>query len=277
MINVNQLFRFAEVLANKDQTGADFTPDQFNTVLPEAVYELIREYYGVPKRQPSQPLLTFEKNQAIKDYLTPVLAVKRITPVNGIVLFPEDYAHLDDISYEYTVPEEVVCNHCGSIQCSCSFKPPKGSKKGKKVSCDTSKNKKMLVPITIVNNSQWSSLFNDAINYPIMTEPYGQFIGEDIQTGRAGGITTRKMMLEIAPQSIPQVILRYVKLIIPEPVWAFTASGGFAVYDPVNSVNIPMPRMLLQELSWIILEFCGIHTREYWLQQTAQQKVIAGV
>jgi len=274
MINVNDLFKYTEVLANKDQTGADFTPDDFNIVIPEAVYELIRTFYGNPKVQPQRPLLTFEKNQAIKDYLTPLLAVTRLTPVAGMILLPEDYCHLDDISYEYYVPEEVVCQHCGSICCSCK-RPPKGSKKGKKVNCDNTKNKKILVPLTVVNNSQWSNLFSDEINYPIESEPYCQFIGEDVAVGRTS--TVRKIQMEVAPQSIPQVIVRYVKLMIPPPFWGSTPSGGFAVYDPATSVDVPLPRILLQELTWIILEQLGVHTREYWLQQTAQAKVVTGV
>jgi hypothetical protein len=274
MINVNQLFLYTQVLANKDQTGADFTPDDFNIVLPESVYELIRTYYGAPKRQPVQPLLTFEKNQAIKDYLTPLLKTVRLTPKEGMIFLPEDYAHLDDISYEYYIQEQVVCIHCGSINCSCK-KPPKGSKKAKQVNCDNKKSKKVLVPLTVVNNSQWSNLFTDAINYPIDTEPYAQFYGEDIVIAKTGN--TRKIQMEIAPQDLPQVIVKYVKLIIPEPKWGSDPVGGFSVYNPLTSVDIPLPRILLQELSWIILEAMGIHTREYWLQQISQQKVVTGV
>lgn len=264
MFSVNQLKIYAETLANKDQTGADFTPDQFNSVLPEEVLKTAETYFGNPKLQPRQPLLTYEKTQAIKDYIanSPLNLTKKINVTDGLFTLPADYLHLSSLGYEYYMKEEVVCIHCGCLKCSC-LPQPKGMVKDKKV-CRKKRSKKKLVDITIVNNGQWNQLFNDEVVYPTEEYPYGQYYGDNV--------------IEIAPQKIAVVVLRYLRY-PKEAKWAYTipAGTGIAVYDAASSQDIELPRIMLREIACGLLEAMGFHTREYWLERTSQEKIVAGI
>lgn len=263
MIGINEIKVYCDVLANKDQTGADFTPDEFNSVTPEAVYEQIRMYFGISK-SPQIPL-AHEKNQEVKDYLAPLLTEVILPTANGIVQFPSDYLHLSALDYESFVPVENndPCKNCGDCPCSC-VKKPKGFKKGKNVPCETSGDgiKKRLVNVKVVDTSQWAELFKDEVCYPTLDFPFAKYVGD----GR----------VEVAPQEITKVKLTYLKY-PPKPFWNYTVNNGIETFNPIGSTDVLLPRILLDEIAQSILERMGMATREVYLQKTSQVKKIQGV
>jgi hypothetical protein len=260
MIDVNRLYQYTYTLANKDQTGADFTSVQFNSVLAEETLDLIEQYFG--KAKDPRRLLINERNQVIKDYLSnsEINTSVNITPENGIIKLPDNYLHLNSIEYTYYEKKEQVCSKCCCTPCSCTPVPKGFIRKGQ--SCSPKpKMLKRIAEVTIVNNAQWASLLSDHVSYPDLAHPYGHFIGNNT--------------IEIMPQHIPSVKVRYYRY-PKEPRWGFVSIGGNDVYDPNISQHVELPRILLRELAFGILERMGIHTREYWMEQVMQQKIITG-
>lgn len=261
MFNVNRFKIYCDTLANKDQTGADFKPSDFNSVLPQNVNSLIEQYFGKPKWA-TLPYLGNERNQAIKDYIanSEINLKVKLPTTDGVITLPPDYLHLQSLTYQYFKKKEVVCNHCGCNKCVC-VNVPEGFQTGDSKCEPELSSIKINEEITIVNNSQWNQLFTDANLYPDIEHAYGQFIGNN--------------QVEIEPQQIVEVYLRYLRY--PKTAkWGYTIVNGIAVYDPATSVNIELPEILLPELACIQLAGIGIHTREYWLQQLYDQKNIAG-
>lgn len=264
MFSVNTLYKFTYTLVNKDQTGADFTSVQFNTVLPEKVNELIEQYFGKPKWEQNMPQLAYERKQAIKDYISNSEIKESISLLpnsDGIISLPSNYFHLSLLSYQYYTREECVCTHCGCTKCTCPpFLLPKNFKKGTSGECRVkTKMIKTLADVTIVDDSQWNQLHNDSLLIPDLENPYGRYVG--------------KNKIEVSPQKIPQTTLSYIRYPL-EARWGFIPTGGLDVYDPNTSQDIELPRILLPELSALILESIGYHSREYWMQQISQQKVM---
>lgn len=263
MFSVDTLHTYTYTLVNKDQTGADFTDEQFNAVLPDSVIALIEQYFGRPKWKNVQPYLTNERDQAIKDYIanSEIRISKNLTPVAGVITLPADYFHLTGLAYQYITVQEFVCPHCGCVKCSC-VRLPKGFKKGLPKDCRVKKrNVKRVVDVVVVGDGQWSQLFQSNLVYPTKEYPFARYIGTN--------------QLEIAPQDIPMVRLDYLRY-PAEAHWGYTTAGGFNTYDPNTSVNVELPRVLLKELAAILLAAMGFHTREYWLQQVANQENISG-
>jgi hypothetical protein len=260
MVNINEFKIYCDTLANIDQTGNTFTPNQFNSVLPNNVNSLVEQYYGKPKWA-AMPFLSNERTQAIKDYIANSEINISIKPIvtEGVLTLPDDYLHLQALQYEYYTSKEVVCIHCGCNRCVCQ-KLPKGfitpivKQKYKK-------SIKTLSEITIINNGQWSQIYNDPNLYPTTEYPYAQFTGSNT--------------LEIAPQEITKVTLRYLRY-PKKAVWGYNIANGIAVYDPNASQNIELPEILIPELAAIQLESCSIHTREYWMQTLYAHKNVTG-
>lgn len=54
-----------------------------------------------------------------------------------------------------------------------------------------------------------------------------------------------------------------------DPVWAYTTSGGFQVYDSGNSVQFELPEQLRNDLVYKICEYMGVSVRQQDLVQSA--------
>jgi hypothetical protein len=262
MLGIDRFKKYVYLLANFEQTGGAFPEEKFNIVTPEQAIDLIEQYYGKPKWKAMQPYLANDRDQVIKDYVSnaEVHTSALRTPSKGIIVLPADYMHLDSLEYTYFGFEEYVCGQCGSCTCACPGKRPRGFKKAFPGGTNIKRRTiKKMSEITIVGDGQWSELFHSELTVPNLEHPYARYIGSN--------------KLEVAPHEIPQMRVAYVRY--PKtPVWAFTSVNGQNVFTAAGSQDIELPPVLLKELAAMVLEAMGIHTREYWLASTAQEKAI---
>jgi hypothetical protein len=100
------IYSLIKLICNKDFSGNIITPDRFNELIKVVNIDLFRNKYGLPEEyQPGRPIPMEYVDVTLKntDDLKAFRMVLVNTPVNsGILPFPEDYAHRDTITYNYT-------------------------------------------------------------------------------------------------------------------------------------------------------------------------------
>ncbi len=103
MIKVDEVKQFIDSIANKDQSGNTYTPNEFNMWLRRSADDLFRQELGLPQDyKPGAPLpnIAYELTQRIKDDLRgfkedPIIAVD----ANGKMVIPANYVHYTFITY----------------------------------------------------------------------------------------------------------------------------------------------------------------------------------
>lgn len=106
-MNLGQIFKLVDYLANKDQTGDTITPDQFSDViLPAINIMFFKKKYGLPEDyQPGQPLprqawqITKKISDDLRNFKVPQPAW--LVDSNGRANIPSDYVHSSVISKTY--------------------------------------------------------------------------------------------------------------------------------------------------------------------------------
>lgn len=274
MININDVYELSNDLANKYQTGAQFTAPQFNRYIKVAVYDIARKYYGRPEQyQPGMPkaIISYEDTQLISDYLDN-LKLLVILPVtrSGEAAIPADYLHYDALDYvslqnfdeDPEDNDQQPCN-CKKRNCSCA----KGSQSISFI-YRAGKIKKLFstvtvhAPVTIVKSHQFASYLKDAIRFPTLEYPIAKFIGNK--------------KLQFAPTSIGQVQFNYIRY-PKKPFWNSTPLNGDNVYNPTGSQDIELPEILTKEVVMGVLDCIGINTREMALTDISKQFKATGV
>jgi hypothetical protein len=106
-MNLGQIFKLVDFIANKDQTGDTITPDQFSdAILPAVNIMFFKKKYGLPEDyQPGQPIprQAWELTQKMSDDLR---KFKEVNPAliinsNGVASIPADYVHRSLITKTY--------------------------------------------------------------------------------------------------------------------------------------------------------------------------------
>lgn len=271
MININTLKRNVHYLANKSQTGASISPDEFNLEIPLAVYFVLRRILGLPEEyQPQIPLtqMGYEKTQWITEYVD-ALKVSNVSlnvTSKGKATLPTDYFYIADLySYQQqlgTIPSddvlldpdvEKIQGYCAEDDCECTdgITTPINLNAGVQ---QTLKTLKMRVPVEIVDSNTFTSRQQHSIRIPDLSYPIAAFSGNK--------------SLELCPQNINRVFITYLKRPVT-PVWGYTIDPTTlqAVYDPLTSVNIDLPEELTDMVTACMLVKLGYSVRETELQQ----------
>lgn len=272
MISVDFVWKTSEDLANKYQTGAQFTPDQFNRYVKIVVYDIARKYYGKPedyKQGDSSATIAYERTQLITDYLDDLKVSDKLIPItrSGSAKVPDDYLHYDSMEYRSftsaTVSddtEQQEC-HCHQTPCTCDKNKTVKRYKAGKLKRVTAPDV-IHAPVTVVSSSRFTTYQRDAIRKPSKQYPIAKFTG--------------KKQLQFAPMDLGQVYMTYLRYPLT-PKWNYTITGGIAVYSPTGSQNIELPDILTKEVVMGILDCVGINTRELPLTEIAKYFKTTGV
>lgn len=101
-----EMFSLIEYIGNKDFGGNIITPDRFGELIPIVNIDRFRKKHGLPEGyQPGRPIpveyadITIKNTDDLKAFKTR-LALRAVT--NGIMAYPDDYAHRDTLVYNYT-------------------------------------------------------------------------------------------------------------------------------------------------------------------------------
>ena len=104
-MNLWEIWQLLETICNKDYEGNIITPERYKSLLKVASLDLFRKKYGLPEGyQPGRPVPVEHVDITIKntDDMKAFKMFMPNTPVtNGILPFPADYAHYEDVRYNY--------------------------------------------------------------------------------------------------------------------------------------------------------------------------------
>lgn len=257
MINVNEIKQYTEFLAKKWQSGAIFTPDQFNLTIPNVVRSLVRKYYGIPEQYQvgnPMPAIAMDITQLVVDYLSALkqsmdLSVNR----DGIATLPPDYIHKSRAIYKLITTSKVEADVVENDDCGCDDDAPTGTIQG------AMKPKTQSVteyrPIRFLTDDQFDAERQSAIRVPSKKHPIARIKG---------------LSIELAPTDLKKIELTYVRY-PKKPVWGYTTSGGFSLYNPATSQDIEMPEICAEEVVYMCLNRLGISIREPMLIQWAER------
>jgi len=257
MININEVKEYVEFLARKYQSGGSFTPKQFNLVVPNVVRDIVRKYYGVPEEYQvgnPQPHIAYEITSLVKDYLSAIKPVVTLNVVNGFADKPDDYIHISaarvtsyvnqKVDKYATMVDDTCCGEDGTVQAP---KQPKIISVAKKY------------PIVFLTDTQFDAALNSVSRKPTIEHPIAR-----LEAGK----------IEIAPTSINQFELSYIRY--PKaPFWNGTNNGnGTTTYNPTGSQDIELPNICATEVVLACLQKLGIAIRETqlinWADKTRQ-------
>ena len=254
-INVNELYRFVQFVANKEQSGF-IKPSEFNLAADRAQMQFFMERYGNPAEyQPGRPIprIAYNQTQKVSDDLRVFIKRQAISvDNNGIMLYPEDYLHFSSATYHFVeqpVRTEIPDENCDDCP-------------GKTTSTvDVGEIKNHSITVRPVDDSELSYLLGSSIVFPDEKHPVLTFYEEGVQ---------------YHPKNINAVDFVYLRR--PRvPLWAFTTTNGRPVYDSTNSIDLEWPEQVFNEIAVRILSFIGVNLREGELTQYSEGKRQTGI
>jgi hypothetical protein len=100
-----EMYSLIELVVNKDYSGNIITPERFSELIKVVNIDLFRKKYGLPEQyQPGRPVpreyvdITLKNTDDLKIFKT-FLASTAVTA--GVLPYPTDYAHRDEITYNF--------------------------------------------------------------------------------------------------------------------------------------------------------------------------------
>lgn len=100
------MYNLIKFVVNKDFSGNIITPDRFKELIKVVNIDLFRNKYGLPEEyQPGRPIpmeyvdITLKNTDDLKAFR---VALVNTPVVAGILPFPSNYAHRDEVVYNYT-------------------------------------------------------------------------------------------------------------------------------------------------------------------------------
>ncbi len=255
-INVDELYRFVQFVANKEQSGF-IKPSEFNLAVDRAQMQFFMERYGNPAEyQPGRPIprVAYNQTQKVSDDLRVFIRRQSISvDVNGIMLYPDDYIHFSSATYhfiEQPISTEISDENCDDC-------PGSGT-----TTVSVGEIKNHTVTVRPVDDSELSYILGSSIVYPDEKHPVLAFYQEGVQ---------------YHPKTISAVDFVYLRRPI-QPLWAFTTdANGRPVYDVFTSVNLEWPEQVFNEIAVRILAFVGVNLREGELTQYSEGKRQTGI
>tara|TARA_R100000008_G_scaffold26150_1_gene14217 strand:- start:969 stop:1718 length:750 start_codon:yes stop_codon:yes gene_type:complete len=249
MINVNDLYRFVQFIANKEQSGF-ITPEEFNLVADRAQMQFFMERYNNPAEyQPGRPVprVAYQQTQKVSDDLREFIT--RITlnvPATGLTPYPGNYVHFSSATNPYaetTVTDDANCEGC------------------KTEGTTTSNVVAKMAAVRPIDDNELQKIFSSNIVYPDAAHPILVFYDNGMQ---------------FYPIDIGLIQLTYLRRPVA-PIWGFTLVNGRPVYAPANSVDLEWPEQVFNEIAIRMLAFIGINLREADLAQYSETKRQTGV
>tara|TARA_R100000664_G_C2749112_1_gene136506 strand:- start:258 stop:1031 length:774 start_codon:yes stop_codon:yes gene_type:complete len=255
-ISVNELYRFVQFVANKEQSGF-IKPSEFNLAVDRAQMQFFMERYGNPAEyQPGRPIprVAYNQTQKVSDDLRKFIKRSAIpVDVNGIMQYPEDYLHFSSATYHFVeqpVSTETPDDNCDDCPGSGTSTVTIGE-----ITNHT-------VTVRPVDDSELSYLLQSSIVRPDEKNPVLTFYQEGVQ---------------YHPKNLGAVDFVYLRRPI-KPEWSFNLnSNGRPEYDPVSSVDLEWPEQVFNEIAVRILSFVGVNLREGELTQYSEGKRQTGI
>jgi len=138
-LNINDIYNFVYVLANKQQSG-EITDTDFNTACAFVSLDIFRKETGVPEDyMPNQPVprMAWQITTTISDDLRFLVKKEIISKANGYFAYPADYGVFSKMRYKYVLNSpnggtptseyrwiEMVTDGEFDLRTSSSIKPP---------------------------------------------------------------------------------------------------------------------------------------------------------
>lgn len=276
-IDINELWNYTQYLANKEQTGAQVSPSQFNISIPVLTNKLCGIYYGNEKEyRPGFPVpaIAFESAQLVKDFISLYLKAEVLlpqNPVGGYVTPPADQLHFSAASYKYYVQGEDPCDDdfnectCGSFPCRCDDRcdaPELVNQVGKKRK-PVKKALEFIIPVDTVNDEEWNRLMSHSIRRPDRDNIIGRFLENRFQ---------------VAPFTLGNITYTYLRY-PKRPKWNYdeNLNPGTATFVLAGSQNVDLPNALLGELAWLFLDRLGFNIQDQLMVNLAERKIKSGL
>jgi len=105
-MTLGEIYELVELWGNKDFGGNIITPDRFNMLIKVVSVNLFRQKYGIPEEyQPGRPIaleyadITLKNTDDMKAFK--VRLPNRVV-TDGIMSYPENYAHKESVVYNYS-------------------------------------------------------------------------------------------------------------------------------------------------------------------------------
>ena len=254
-ININEMYRFVQFVANKEQSGF-ITPNEFNLATDRAQMQLFMERYNNPAEyQPGRPIprVAYQQSQKISDDLR--MFIKRVMlPINtdGMMNYPDDYIHFSKATYKYLseIDLDDSSANAGCVDCS---SPVIGQSSTSTI--------EKTVGVKPVDDGELNKLLSSSIVAPTIDYPILAFFEDGIQ---------------YYPKTLSSVELTYLHR-PTVPFWDFTMVNQRPVYSPGTSVDLEWAEQVFNEIAIRILAFVGVNLRESELAQYSEGKRQTGI
>jgi len=238
---LGEMYDLINFITNKDFSGNIVTPDRFNALIKVVNLDLFRNKYGLPEEyQPGRPipkeyveitLKNMDDMKAFKVYLP------NVTLANGVLLYPADYAHRDEVIYNFTINIDKVATVL-----------PRG--------------------VEILRESQLSTRMGNFTKRPNTRMPVGVVRQDGIH------IFPYKYS-KYTPDFITTVDFSYYRWPI-NPEFSYTLGDGYITYEPTKSIEPEWPEDEHITLVRMILEYLGVNLREEEVVNYAETKLREG-
>ena len=278
IIDVNDLFQSVNDIANKDQTGAAVSPEEFNRMMGDSVHAFVRKCYGLEdnyREGMPMPKISYEITQLVVDYLSKlkVAEYKMAVDKDGKGVVPDNYLHNGALRYLFykkgepmDAPEHICCDACAD-PCEQGSKSLSYSQRTRPMYTPMNR------PVKIVTEAAYEFALC-SVNRPATKEyPIAVFRDEHLQ---------------FAPNDLKQVLFTYLRY-PKKPVFAydidattgaviFKKTGGtYPLPGPSDSVDIELPLVCKLQVAAIIARRMGFFTRDAPLIQTTQNVIDTGL
>tara|TARA_R110000744_G_scaffold311825_1_gene419248 strand:+ start:1740 stop:2510 length:771 start_codon:yes stop_codon:yes gene_type:complete len=254
-INIDEMYRFVQFVANKEQSGF-IKPTEFNLAVDRAQMQLFMERYNNPAEyQPGRPIprVSYQQTQKISDDLR--MFIKRLMlPVNsdGMMNYPDDYIHFSKATYKYLseIDLEDGSANAGCVDCSSAV-----------VGQSSTSTIEKIVGVKPVDDGELNNLLSSSIVSPTLDYPILAFFEDGIQ---------------YYPKNLSSVELTYLHR--PRvPLWSSTLVNNRPIYNPSASIDLEWSEQVFNEIAIRILSFVGVNLREAELSQYSEGKKQTGI
>lgn len=239
-MNLGWLYNFLNYIANKEQSGNGFTPEEFNRILGAVNLDYFKLKYGLPEQyRPGQPLpaQSYEITQKITDDLRSCKVwmggpneAQMAVDVYGRADIPSNYVHVSSVRYKYSVNDG----------CSATITPS---------------------TVEILTDAQIGDRLSNSIKMPTLKDPVCIFYSDFIQ---------------FYPINIGYIDFTYLRM-PTTPVFGFDEVNYEVVYNASTSTEFDYPDEDYVDLARMLLGYIGINLREPQLQTYAEQHKQMGV
>tara|TARA_R110002020_G_scaffold33491_3_gene101937 strand:- start:25183 stop:25953 length:771 start_codon:yes stop_codon:yes gene_type:complete len=254
-INIDEMYRFVQFVANKEQSGF-IKPTEFNLAVDRAQMQLFMERYNNPAEyQPGRaiPRVAYQQTQKISDDLR--MFIKRVMlPINadGMMNYPDDYIHFSKATYRYLseIDLDDGSANAGCVGCSTAV-----------VGQSSTSTIEKTVGVKPVDDGELNKLLSSSIVAPTLDYPILAFFEDGIQ---------------YYPKDLSSVELTYLhRPIVPN--WASTIVNDRPIYNPGASTDLEWAEQVFNEIAIRILAFVGVNLRESELAQYSEGKRQTGI